>query len=367
MTQPTEKIRLGVFFGGASSEHEISCLSAASVLENLRPERYDIVAVGITRDGAWYRYDGAPAALRDGSWERDGAHLQPAVLSPCKKHRGLLLLDRAAESFSIFPLDCIFPVMHGETCEDGRMQGLLSLSGVPFVGCETRASALTMDKADTKLILQNFGIPQAQWVLLYRKDIKADPNKALSHVEGALSYPVFVKPSGTGSSKGVFRVQNRAELADAITLAGAFDEKILVEEEICGQEVEVALLERVTDAGNELLVSCVGEIKPDGQFYDYDAKYIRGTSKLEIPADVESGASEQIRDYARRIFRALDCRGLSRADFFVRDGAAVFNEINSMPGFTAISMYPKLFMQDGISYAELLDILIDFALNGERV
>ncbi len=363
----TEKTTLIVLFGGESSEHEVSCVSAAGVIGNLNEERYRILPVGITRDGRWWLYSGDVAHIADGSWENETAHLVPAILSCCKAHHGLLLFDKAAGTYRVEKADCIFPVMHGETCEDGRLQGLLSLSGVPYVGCATRASAVTMDKITTKLLLASYGIPQARWTLCYRRRFLNAAETELARIEKALGYPVFVKPSGTGSSRGVSRAENREALAAALADAAAFDEKILIEEAVSGSEVEVALLERVKEDGSlELLASTPGEIVPDGTFYDYDAKYVKGTSLCRAPAEISETAALRVRSLARSIFTALDCEGLSRADFFVHGENVVFNEINTLPGFTPISMYPKLFDFDGIPYAELLDTLINRAQNGGR-
>ena len=362
--ETTEKITLGVVFGGASSEHEISCLSAASVLANLDPARYRVLPVGITKGGLWFVYTGEVQSVENGAWEQDAEHLLPCVISPCTATHGLFVLDKAAGTFRVEKLDCVFPVVHGENCEDGKLQGLLALSGIPFVGCDTLSSAVTMDKVTTKLLLSSYGIPQAKWTLVYRHELAAGEEKAIARVEAALPYPVFVKPSGTGSSFGVSRAANREELSRALGDAAQYDEKILIEEEICGSEVEVALLERVGEDGRKTLqASTPGEIVPDGEFYDYEAKYVKGTSRCLAPAGISASAAERVRMYAKQIFSALGCAGFSRADFFVSGEKIIFNEINTIPGFTAISMYPKLFGYDGIAYPELLNILVDSARN----
>ncbi len=362
-----EKIALGVFFGGESSEHEISCISASGVLSNLNPEHYTVFPVGITREGLWWLYTGEVSNIADGSWETDEAHLVPVVLSPCKAHRGLVLFDKKAGTYRVQKLDCIFPVMHGETCEDGKLQGLLAFSGVPYVGCATRAAAVSMDKISTKLLLSAFDIPQAKWHLSYRCDILADAERAADAVEGALSYPVFVKPAGTGSSRGVNRAADRAELLFALKAAAEFDEKVLVEEEVRGSEVEVAVLERFSEArGVELVAATPGEIVPDGEFYDYDAKYVKGTSLCRVPAEISDSVKGRVQTLAKKIFTALECEGLSRVDFFVDGENVVFNEINTLPGFTPISMFPKMFDYEGLSYSALLDEIVLRAVKGGR-
>ncbi|MBP3685744.1 MAG: D-alanine--D-alanine ligase [Clostridia bacterium] len=359
----TKKCTLAVLFGGESSEHEISLVSTESVLKQLDADRYRVLPVGITREGLWWYYDGAYENIASGEWERDTAHLTPVILSPCKAHGGLLFFDKEKGTYRVEKIDCVFPVMHGETCEDGKLQGLLALSGVPYVGCATRSSAVTMDKISTKLLLSAYGIPQAKWTLAYRRVLNAEMESELSRIERALPYPVFVKPSGAGSSRGVCRAENREELKAALLCAAEFDEKILIEEAVSGSEVEVALLERVTENGSvELFASTPGEIVPDGTFYDYDAKYVKGTSLTRAPALISVDATRRVQDLARRIFTALDCTSLSRADFFVDGETVVFNEINTLPGFTSISMYPKLFSHDGIAYSALLDAIIDRAV-----
>lgn len=360
-------LALAVCFGGQSSEHEISCISAASVIRNLNKDKYRVLPVGVTREGLWYLYTGAVECIESGEWTADAEHLVPAVLSACKAHHGLLILDKAKQTYQIERVDCVFPVMHGENCEDGKLQGLLALSGVPYVGCATRASAVSMDKVTTKLMLAAYGVPQAKWTPVYRRALKESAEAELARVEAALPYPLFVKPAGTGSSRGVFRVENREQLSSALFAAAEFDEKILVEEAVCGSEVEVALLERLGEGGKtELLASTPGEIVPDGTFYDYDAKYVKGTSLCRAPAEISPTSKARVRALAKTVFSALDCEGLARADFFVAGEQVVFNEINTLPGFTAISMYPKLFEHDGLSYSALLDKLVERAVWGER-
>ena len=342
-----------ILFGGASPEHEVSRRSAASVLENINREKNQVHTVGITKNGCWY-YTGAPAdEIRSGAWERNAGNI-PAMLDYTSEKNGLLLFTNPIQRTEI---DVVFPVLHGENCEDGKMQGLLELARIPFVGPGLRASANAMDKATTKVILQAAGIGQADYIVFRQHDI--DRERAVSQVESKFVYPVFVKPSANGSSCGVSKVKRREELLGAIGGAFQFDDKVLVEEFVDGRELEVAVL------GNEdAFASVCGEIVAGSEFYDYNAKYINSDSRLYIPAPLAPEQEEEIRGIALQAYRALECAGLSRVDFFLQDnGRIVLNEINTLPGFTDISMYPKLMMHTReIGYDELIERLLDTAL-----
>ncbi len=356
------KTTLGVIFGGKSSEHEVSCVSAAAVIEAADREKYDVVCVGITREGIWWIYDGPADMIRSGGWERDTARLRPAVLSPCPAHHGMIVFNKPEKKYEILRLDCVFPAVHGENCEDGRLQGLLEASGVPYVGCRTCSSAITMDKAFTKQILDGKGIAQAKWLSFSLSDHRSRPEEIDALIEKELGFPVFVKPANAGSSKGISKVASREGLDAAVLLAGAIDEKIVAEAAVSGREIEVALLE--TEDG--VKASVCGQIRPDMEFYSYDSKYVSGGSVCEIPADLPDGVAEKVRQTALSVFGYLDCRGLSRADFFVKDdGEVIFNEINTLPGFTSISMYPKLWDYAGLDFSRLVDCLVSFAMKGE--
>lgn len=351
-------MRLAVLFGGISSEHDISCLSAASILRNLDKSKYEIYAIGITRAGAWFYCPTLdPDRIADGSWEQMSDRV-PAVLSPDRGVHGLLLLQGGrAEAVRV---DCVFPVLHGVGGEDGTMQGLLELSGIPYVGCGVAASANSMDKSITKAIVDTAGVRQAGYYLALREDFEADAQgvvRAAAETLGA--FPVFVKPCSQGSSVGVAKATNLEELQTGLAEAFRLDAKVLVEEFIDGHEVECAVL------GNRAPVaSTVGEIAPTQEFYTFDAKYKDESSQLYIPAHITPEQIETVRRNALRVYTALGCRGLSRVDFFVThaDGEIVFNELNSIPGFTSISMYPKLFDYEGVHYPALLDRLIELAL-----
>lgn len=350
------KINVCILFGGISPEHEVSLRSAESVLNNMDTEKYNIFPVGITKQGQWILFGGTDySELPTGQWQTNPDNCR-AVLSPV---RGDGLLCFAGDTVSRQPVDVVFPVLHGENGEDGAMQGLLQMAGIPYVGSHVSASAVAMDKTLTKLVMDNEGITQAAWLLVRNSDLQKNMDEITANVEMKFSYPVFVKPAGTGSSVGVSKAADREQLKQALIKAGQYDEKILVEEFIDGHEVEIAVL------GNDSPVaSVVGEIDSGAEFYDYDAKYVTDTSVAYIPARIDEAVAEELREKAVRVYRAIGCRGLSRVDFFVtrKDGKVVFNEINTIPGFTSISMYPKLFVASGIPYGELVDQLLQLAM-----
>ncbi len=351
-----QKRNVCVLFGGISPEHEVSLRSAESVLTNLNPEKYNIFPVGISKNGEWILYGGSDySKLPTGVWREEVGN-RPAMISPVRG-QGLVIFE--GEGVRTQPIDVVFPVLHGENGEDGAMQGLLQMAGIPYVGPHVAESAVSMDKTLTKLVADNAGIPQAAWQLVRSADLVSRMDAILNSLEERFAYPVFVKPAGTGSSVGVSKAADRAQLQDALNKAAAFDEKILVEEFIHGREIEVAVM------GNVIPVASVcGEIDSGAEFYDYDAKYITDTSVAYIPARISESVAEQVREQAVKVYSAIGCKGLSRVDFFVtyEDDRIVFNEINTLPGFTSISMYPKLFAASGIPYGELLDQLLDLAV-----
>ena len=352
-------MKLAVLFGGISSEHDISCLSAASILRNLDKTQYDeIYPVGITQEGQWfYCPDVSADSVENGAWERLTDKV-PAVLSPDRGVHGLVLLrDGGAE---IIRLDCVFPVLHGAGGEDGTIQGLLELAGIPYVGCGVAASANSMDKSITKVLVDAAGVRQAKYYLALRYDFERGAEGVVRTAADQLGkFPVFVKPCSQGSSVGVAKANDMLELAAGLTEAFKLDDKVLVEEFIDGHEVECAVL-----GNRNPVASTVGEIAPTQEFYTFDAKYKDETSQLYIPAHITPQQIETVRQNALRVYAALGCRGLSRVDFFVthEGGEVVFNELNSIPGFTSISMYPKLFDHEGLHYPALLDRLIALAL-----
>ena len=349
------KLSLAVIFGGVSSEHEVSRMSVTSILENLSNERYEVHMVGITKEGRWLLYTGPVEDILSGAWEQ--GPVTPAFLSPDPSVHGLVALrDGKAETIHV---DVIFPALHGKNGEDGTIQGLFQLSGIPYVGCDTESSAICMDKAVTHSLLSSADIEQAHYLWFYADRFDAAPDTIKNKIQARLDFPVFVKPSNAGSSVGVSKVERFEDLDQAIRKAAREDKKVVVEEGITGQEVEVAVLgNRDCDA------SLVGEIGASAQFYDYDDKYINGTSQLYITARIPQEVSEKIRQTAVRAYRLLGCSGLARVDFFVTagDNRVILNEINTLPGFTSISMYPKLWMAMGLTYGELLDRLVELAL-----
>ena len=351
-------MKLAVIFGGVSSEHDISCLSAASILRNLDREKYEVYPVGITQDGRWYYCPDCTAdTVENGEWERLNGKI-PALFPPDRSVHGLVLLrDGKTETVR---LDCVFPVLHGVGGEDGTMQGLLELAGIPYVGCGVAASANSMDKSITKVLVDAAGVRQAKYYLALRYDFERNAEGVVRTAADRLgSFPVFVKPCSQGSSVGVAKANDMLELAAGLTEAFKLDDKVLVEEFIDGHEVECAVL-----GNHSPIASTVGEIAPAQEFYTFDAKYKDEASQLYIPAHITPQQIETVRQNALRVYAALGCRGLSRVDFFVThaDGEVVFNELNSIPGFTSISMYPKLFAHEGIDYPTLLDRLIGLAL-----
>ena len=350
------KNKVLVLFGGVSSEHDVLLQSASSVIKNIPSDKYDIVTMGITKDGRCYVYNGSPDMLPEGKWLEDSENLEPAVISPDRSHHGIIRLKSGA---CIEKIDVAFPVLHGKNGEDGTMQGLLEISGIPYVGCGTSASAICMDKAVTNAMADFSGIPQAKWTAFDKHDYSRDKAALLTNAAQKLGFPIFVKPANAGSSVGVGKAKNIEELDIACLKAFEHDCKIVLEEGITGMEVEVAVM------GNKSPVaSVVGEVVPCNEFYDYDAKYLANESELHIPARLSAEKLKAVQERAIKTYQAFGCSGLTRVDFFVRegDGEIMLNEPNTIPGFTSISMYPKLFAASGVPYPELLDKLLMLAM-----
>ena len=354
------KLSVCILFGGRSPEHDVSLRSAESVLNNIDREKYNVIPVGITKNGDWLRYAGTDYSLLPGSaWESFEGNRRAAI-SPI---RGQGLLCFEGDCVVREHIDVVFPVLHGENGEDGTIQGLLELAGIAYVGPHVAASAVAMDKTLTKLVADQAGIPQAAWQLVRGGELQHRMDAIVQSLEARFAYPMFVKPAGTGSSVGVSKAADRESLTSALVSAAAFDDKILVEEFIHGREVEVAVM------GNDNPVASVcGEIDSGADFYDYDAKYITDTSTAYIPARIDEDVEEQVREQAVMGYQAIGCQGLSRVDFFVtfEGNRIVFNEINTLPGFTSISMYPKLFAASGIGYSELIDELLKLAMEASK-
>ncbi len=350
-----KKLSVCILFGGISPEHEVSLRSAESVLNQIDHEKYNVFPVGITKDGDWILFGGDDySMLPAGTWQSCDSNRR-ATLSPV---HGQGLLSFENDCVVRERIDVVFPVLHGANGEDGAIQGLLQIAGIPYVGPHIAASAACMDKCMTKLMADQAGVCQAQWILVTKSAYSHDAEEICDLVEAKFEYPVFVKPAGTGSSVGVSKAKNREQLIQALEAALVYDRKVLVEEFIDGQEVECAVL------GNETpMASICGEVDSGADFYDYEAKYISDSSSLYIPARISDQAQETVREMAVKIYEALGCAGLSRVDFFVKkDGQVVFNEINTIPGFTSISMYPKLFEASGIPYSQLIDKLLELAM-----
>ncbi|MCL2603541.1 MAG: D-alanine--D-alanine ligase [Defluviitaleaceae bacterium] len=339
-----------VLFGGVSPEHEISVKSVQGVVGAIRG--HNIIPVYITKQGKWLMYDGKLDNIEGIDWEKFGT---PAMLSPDRVHKGLLRI--VGDKVRVIPIDIVFPILHGPNGEDGTVQGLCELAGIPYVGSGVLSSALCMDKAFAKIVARHHKIPQGEY-LVYKKEALENPEPrkaALRKVASKLKYPCFVKPAVGGSSLGISRAENRKELEAAITLALAHAPKVIFEKAIAGREIELAVLGEGMDAK----VSIPGEIIPDGVFYDYAAKYEKPNSKENIPADLPESVIADLQKYALEIFRAVDGRGMARVDFFVTDQNEVFlNEINTLPGFTAISMYAKLWEFNGVPRTELIERLL---------
>ncbi len=342
-----------VLFGGESTEHEVSNKSAYNVVNAMNRDKYDIILIGITKDGKWYLYEGDIENIKDGSWQlKDN---REAVISPSKSVKGITVFNKDG-SFENIKTDVCFPVLHGKNGEDGTVQGLLELSGINFVGGKTLSMAMCMDKVITKIILEKNNIPQTPYFFLKKND-----DLFLKLKESKIKFPLFVKPVNAGSSIGASKASDESELEKAVKEAFLYDDKVLVEKNINCREIETAVF------GNDILsVAGPGEIISDSQFYDYNTKYISNDNVgYQIPADITEEQTKLIIDYAKKAYKALECRSLSRVDFFIdKDTGEIYlNEINTLPGFTNISMYPKLFISAGIEYGKLVDLLIETAFS----
>ena len=355
------KIRVAVLFGGKSGEHEVSLASARSVIEALDKTKYEIHQVGIDPGGRWITAGDPMQLLRGGesapeaSADEREVGCDGSALTTVPRRDLLPGTDHVR-----FPVvDVVFPVLHGTYGEDGTIQGLLELADLAYVGADVLGSAVGMDKAIQKAVLAAQGLPVVESTLVLRKRWQEDPARITAQVEARFDYPVFVKPANAGSSVGVSKAHDRAELAQGLDLAARFDRKLLVEAAIDAREIEVSVL-----GNDDPIASVPGEVVPCNEFYDYRAKYIDGNSGLEIPARLSPEQTKEIRDLAVRAFQAIDCAGMARVDFFVEKntGQMYVNELNTIPGFTDISMYPKLWEASGLPYPELLDRLINLAM-----
>ncbi|MDR0983996.1 MAG: D-alanine--D-alanine ligase [Ruminococcus sp.] len=351
------KKKIAVIFGGASSEHDISLVSAANVIRNISEDKYDVLKVGISKTGHWMLYPGPVSAIADGSWEKDPDNTS-AILSPDTLHKGIIVINEG--SVTLVKVDAIFPVLHGKNGEDGTVQGLFKLSGIPFVGCGVLSSAICMDKAMTHTVLDYNGIKTAKWEVINETD-KNYINDICEKTANKLNYPLFVKPANAGSSIGVRKAENFAELLSAVHSAFTHDTKVIIEQFVQGREIEVAVF-----GYSKPFASLAGEIKTAGGFYDYESKYVNNTTELFIPAEIPWDVVTEIRETALKAYKVLNCKGLSRIDFFLTEqNEIILNEVNTLPGFTDISMYPKLMEKAGMSQNYLIEKLIEKAIDNE--
>lgn len=356
----SKKIRVGLIFGGRSGEHEVSVQSAGSIMRALDPEKYLVIPIGITKAGRWLT-GVSPLALAAAKQlevkQEEGTAVSAESPFALGNPDGRILGDLADR------VDVVFPILHGPFGEDGTIQGLLELAGLPYVGGGVLGSALGMDKVLMKRAFQQAGLPVGDYLAVLRKDLETKPEEIITTIERCLGYPCFIKPANLGSSVGISKAHNREELKVSLAEAAAYDRKLVVEEFISGREIECSVL-----GNDEPTASLPGEIIPCAEFYDYEAKYLLNDSKLTIPAELPEKVCAEVRDLAVRAFKAIDCAGLARVDFFVtHEGSRVLiNEINTIPGFTRISMYPKMWEASGVPYAKLLDRLIDLAFERHR-
>lgn len=356
------KLKVAVIFGGRSNEHDVSVVSAAHVIRSIRenPDRYEVICIGITKKGHWVRFMGDAEDIENGSWA-DNSDNVACIFSPDPVHRGFIQLEDDG-TYTNVKVDAVFPVLHGKNGEDGTVQGLFQMAEIPFVGCDLLSSACCMDKDVTHTILEAHGVRTAKWVSMIYRDISELEDKCRL-MEKELGYPMYVKPANCGSSVGITKAHDYEELKAGIKLAFTHDRKVVVEQGINGIELECAVM------GNDKpFASTVGEIAAANEFYDYDAKYNNSDSKTYIPARVSEEVINEVRETAVKAFKAMGCEGLARCDFFLSDkGEVILNEINTLPGHTKISMYPKLMEHEGISYAEQEDRLIKLALERSEV
>ncbi|MBI5352156.1 MAG: D-alanine--D-alanine ligase [Chloroflexi bacterium] len=358
-----KRLRIAVLFGGRSGEHDVSLMSARSVLEVLDPEKYEVTQVGITLDGEWLNGENTLESFSNGKFDK----LNRVVLPSEPSHSALYILrntDHGELLEKLADIDMVFPVLHGPFGEDGTMQGLLELADVAYVGAGVAGSSVGMDKGIFKDVMRANGIPIVESLLVLRSDIEKNINTVIEQAEKLGAYPLFAKPANLGSSVGISKCNSRSDLGEGLMEAARYDRRVIIEAGVANvREIEVSVL------GNEdPQTSVCGEVLPSREFYSYESKYVDGTSGLIIPSQLPSKVSDQIREYAVRAYKAIDCAGMARADFFVdNDTNKIYlNELNTLPGFTSISMYPKLWQASGLTYTQLVDRLIELALERKR-
>ncbi|NLJ94792.1 MAG: D-alanine--D-alanine ligase [Clostridiaceae bacterium] len=362
MSMKFEDLSICVIFGGQSNEHEISAQSASYIINLLKEANAkNIYQLGISKEGNCFLFHGRVDQVKDGSWLNDPNN-QTVLFKLGEKGQGFYVEED--NQLNWYDVDVFFPVLHGQNGEDGTIQGLFDMLNANFVGCGVLSSAVSMDKVISRMLFDYAGIPQAEWTWLKKKEYLSNKDKAVENIEAELAYPVFVKPANAGSSVGINKAYDRKDLENSLDLAFNYDSKVVIEAGIIGREIELAIIED-PDLEDNIFVSEAGEIIPDRDFYDYESKYISQDSELIIPASLTDDQLKTLHEYAKTAFNLVDGEGLSRADFFIEKstGKILLNEINTLPGFTAISMYPKLIQHSGYNPIKLIKTLINSAIN----
>ena len=353
------KLNIALIFGGKSGEHEVSLVSTASIYKHIDKDKYNVFTIGITKEGTWMYYEGSEENIKNGNWVNLANKKVDVNLVPSgNKEVGIIFEDGRVEK-----IDVLFPVLHGPYGEDGTIQGLFEISQIPYVGCGVLASSVGMDKLICKKVFSQIGLPQVDYTYTTKWEFNMNKENELNKIEDKLNYPIFVKPANLGSSVGISKATNREELLVGIEEALKYDSRIVLEQGIDAREIEVAVL------GNEdVKASIAGEINPAKDFYDYEDKYINGASTYDIPANIKNEDMDNIRKMAVEAFKGIDGKGLSRVDFFIdkNSGEIFINEINTLPGFTNISMYPKMWEATGLEYSNLIDSIIELALDSKK-
>ena len=363
--QSENKLCVVLLFGGMSSEHEVSRVSVGNFVNNIDRTKYEVLAVGITKEGRWLYTEATAAQMADGSWEELAGNM-PCILSPDRADHGMVLFTPEGHVEKLH-VDVVIPVLHGLWGEDGTVQGLLELAGIPYVGCGVLASAVCMDKAVANALFDANSIPHTKWLSATRWEIECDPEGVCDGVIAKLGWPIFVKPANAGSSVGISKVADRAALEKGVEIALREDDKVVFEEFVDAQEVECAAIGNPDDPST-VSTTRPGEILAGAEFYTYDDKYKNGVSQTVIPAHLSEEKLDEVRAEARKAYLALGCSGLSRCDFFVERGTGrvLCNELNTLPGFTSISMYPKLMEHESYSYPALVDKLLTLAVHRRK-
>lgn len=354
-----KKLNVALIFGGKSGEHEVSLSSTASIYKHIDKDKYNVFTIGITKDGRWMYYEGNEENIKNGKWVNlANKNVEINLVPVGNREVGLVFEDGRVEK-----IDVLFPVLHGPYGEDGTIQGLFEISQIPYVGCGVLASSVGMDKLVCKKVFSQIGLPQVDYTYTTKWSFNKNEDQELNSIESKLKYPIFVKPANLGSSVGISKACNREELLKGINEALQFDSRVVLEQGVNAREIEVAVL-----GNDEVKASIAGEIKPAKDFYDYEDKYINGASTYDIPANINDEDMENIRQMAVEAFKGIDGKGLSRVDFFKdkETGEIFINEINTLPGFTNISMYPKMWEATGLEYSNLIDRLIDLAIDAKK-